>query len=182
MNRNPEILEPAKGLSREIGFYVASLERSRESTAEIVSDMTREELSARISPSFHQVGGLILHIGECEFDWIETIAAGKEVTEEDRKFAHLYDTTENDFALKNYEAADCLKFLQRIHKRTFATLTGYTDGDLDMLIDFKNDPSEFSASLRWILHHLIDHESHHKGQISMIKRLIRDTGNNPSVY
>jgi uncharacterized damage-inducible protein DinB len=27
-------------------------------------------------------------------------------------------------------------------------------------------------SIRWILHHLIDHEAQHKGQILMLKRLM----------
>jgi len=168
-----DVLEPIDGYAREVGFYLAGLEEVRAQTLELLADMSDKELSKKIAPAFPQIGGLALHLGECEFWWIEVGLAKKEITDADRKFAHLYDTTTTDFALKNYHASDCIEILQNIHRRTAETLLTCSDEDMDAV--FSNDlhPDGFTGSLRWILHHLIDHESNHRGQMAMIKRIIR---------
>jgi uncharacterized damage-inducible protein DinB len=172
-----DVIAPAKGLSREIGLMVAALEEVRTQTVALIADMSGDELAQRFVPGVHQIGSLVLHIGENEFWWIEAIFAQKEISEADRQFAHLDNTTEEDFALKGYSAEDCIDFLDRIHKRTTSTLSSFDDARLDQITTVGSDPVRFQGSLRWILHHLIDHESHHKGQISMLKRLIRHSGN-----
>lgn len=168
-------LTPVLGLSREIGLMVAGFEEVRAQVVKLISDLTPAELAARFHPSFHQIGNLVLHLGECEFWWIENIAANKPITDEDRRFAHLDDSTETDFAPKGYDADGCIEFLNRIHRRTLETLAGFSDDDIDRLLT--RDSNTFEGSLRWIIHHVTEHEANHKGQIAMIKRLIRENYN-----
>ena len=173
---NPSnVLEPVAGVSREIGFCLAGLEEVRAQTVALLEDMSAYELSARVIPGSHQIGGLALHLGECEFWWIEVGLKKKEITEDDRKFAHLHDSTESDFALKNYSAKDCIEILTRIHQRTKETLSNYSDRDLDAVFTNDAHPAGFQGNLRWILHRLTDHEANHKGQIAMMKRMMRVT-------
>jgi uncharacterized damage-inducible protein DinB len=169
------ILEPVEGFSREIGFYLNSWEMLRAELREIVSDLSDEELASRISPGAHQIGGLILHIGEAESGWIHAIIAGKELDEEAKKFAHWYDTTETDFAEKGYSARDCIERVDKIGELSREILAKFTDEDLERLFGYERSSGERAeVSLRWVLHHLIDHEANHKGQISMLKRLLRE--------
>jgi uncharacterized damage-inducible protein DinB len=44
--------------------------------------------------------------------------------------------------------------------------------NLDRTFSFERRDTTEERSLRWILHHLIDHEAQHKGQILMLKRLL----------
>jgi uncharacterized damage-inducible protein DinB len=168
------ILEPVAGLSTGIGYYYASLEEVRAQTIKLIEDLTEDELAARYTPSFHQIGALALHLAECEYWWIEVMLARREITEEDRKLSHIHDTTETDFALKAYSAADCITTLNAIHARAISTLSVYSDEDLDRVFSFDPHPTISEGSLRWVLHRLIDHEANHKGQIAMMKRLIRE--------
>lgn len=170
-----DVLEPVAGLSREIGFLIAGLQEVRKQTVAVVEDMKPDELSRRITRSFHQPGGLALHLAETEFWWIDIVFAGREITEEDRKRFHFDDTTETDFALKKYGADDCVRILNLAHERTIETLSEFDDGSLDRLYPFPRKEPKFESSLRWILHHLIDHESNHRGQIAMMKRLMRES-------
>jgi uncharacterized damage-inducible protein DinB len=181
MNITKHILEPTGGVDREIGFYLAGLEEVRAQTIAIISDLTQDELSKRAVAGAHQIGGLALHLGECEYWWIQCAAAGREMTDEDVKFAHLHDTTETDFALKNYTAGDCIKFLDGVHRRSVETLANFTGGDMDRIFNFVHHPNPSAGTLRWILNRLIDHEANHKGQMAMLKRLMRPapTGNGP---
>jgi Uncharacterized protein conserved in bacteria len=169
-----DILEPISGVTREIGFYLAGLEEVRAQTVAILEDLTKDELAKRFLPGFHQLGGLALHLGECEYWWIQAGIAAREMTEEDIKSAHLYDTTNTDFALKDFTAEDCVDFLAKIHQRSVETLSKFTDDEMDRIVPFAQHPDPFKGTLRWVLHHLIDHEANHKGQMAMIKRLIRD--------
>jgi uncharacterized damage-inducible protein DinB len=168
-----KVLEPQPTFSRELGFCISALEEVRAQTVTLLEDMTPNELCARVMPGAHQVGGLALHLAECEFWWIEVGLAKKDLTDEDRKFAHIYDSTETEFSLKSYTAADCIAVLDRVHQRALKTLSNYSDNDLATV--FTNDayPNGFEGDLRWILHRLTDHEANHKGQIAMIKRMIR---------
>jgi uncharacterized damage-inducible protein DinB len=170
-----DVIEPVAGLSREIGFLVAGLQEVRAQTVASIADVTPEELSRRVTPSFHQIGGLVLHLAETEFWWIDIVFAGNEITEVDRQLFHFDDTTETDFALKKYGVDDCVRILNLAHERTIGTLSEVNDGSLDRLYPFPRKEPKFESSLRWILHHLIDHESNHRGQIAMMKRLMRES-------
>lgn len=161
------------GFSREIGFYLSAWEKARAELRKIVSDLTDEELTRRITPEAHQIGGLILHLGEAETWWIHSTVAEKELDEEARKFAHMYDTTETNFAEKGYSAAECIGRIDEISRRSREILAKLTDEDLEKIFSYELDGKRVEASLRWILCQLIDHEANHKGQISMIKRLLR---------
>lgn len=172
------ILAPREGFSREIGFYLSSWEALRAELREIVSDLSGEELSARILPGAHQIGGLILHLGEAESGWIHAIIAGKELDDEAKKFAHWYDTTETDFAEKGYSARECVERIDKIGEISRRILAEFNDDDLEKTFGYQRSSGERAeASLRWVLHHLIDHEANHKGQISMLKRILREPRN-----
>jgi len=174
MSTDRSVIEPPSGLSREIGMMIACLEEVRAQTIGVIADMTKDELCRRLMPTFHQPGGLVLHLAECEFWWIPVVYGHHQITDEDRKLAHLDDSTESDFALKDIGAEECIETLNTVHQRALEHLRPLADSDLDRVVSFAAHPTRNQGSLRWILHHLIDHESHHRGQISMIKRVMRE--------
>lgn len=167
-------LEPAAGFSREIGFYLSGWEKARDGLRRIVADLSDEELAKRIVPGAHQIGGLILHLGEAETWWIHSVVAEKELDEEAKKFAHMYDTTETDFSEKGYSAKDCIERIDKIGGISREILAGLNDDDLEKIFSYERNNQRVEASLRWILCQLIEHEANHLGQISMIKRLLRE--------
>lgn len=169
-----DVLEPVGGVSPGIGFYLAGMEEVRAQLREIVADISADELSARMLPGAHQIGGLLLHIGETEWWWICSIAGGEAITDSVKKLYYLDDTVETDFALKGLTAADCVAFLDRVSVRSRETLAKFADADLDEMIAYEANGKHYESSLRWILHHVMEHEAHHKGQIAMMKRLIRE--------
>lgn len=167
-------LEPSPGVAREIGFYLSGREKIRAGLREIVADLTDEELSQRAAPGAHQIGGLILHLGEAEAWWIHSVVAEKELDDAAVKFAHLYDTTETDFAEKGYTATGALERIDEISRMSGEILAKLTDDDLERIFAYERDDKRVEASLRWIFYQLIEHEATHKGQISMLKRLLRE--------
>jgi uncharacterized damage-inducible protein DinB len=165
-------LEPLAGFSREIGYYLAAWERARSQTRKLLEDLSPEEIARRVLPNIHSIGALTLHLGEAEFYWMQFVVARKEATDEDKTFSHWCDTLETDFD-KGYTAQYCLDKIEAISRMTGEFLSEKTDADLEVLYlrDDFGEPMELS--LRLILQRMADHEAHHRGQIALIKRLLR---------
>ena len=75
-------------------------------------------------------------------------------------------------ARNGYTAEFCLQEIEKIRNQTRDVLFSYNDKDLERIITFERNGETTEYNLRWILHHLIDHEAQHKGQIFMLKRLM----------
>jgi hypothetical protein len=58
---------------------------------------------------------------------------------------------------------------------TCETLSHFTESDLEKTFARYRDDCETHYALRWIFVHLLEHDAEHKGQIMMIKRLIRNS-------
>ncbi len=121
----------------------------------------------------HSIGGLVLHIGEAEWFWMQMVVSGHQLTEEDKK-APYWDVLEDvdGVARNGYTTEFCLDELEKIRNQTRDVLFSYNDKDLERIIHFERSDKPTEHNLRWILHHLIDHEAQHKGQILMLKRLM----------
>jgi len=168
-----QILEPAEGLSREIGLLVAGLEHSRSKTYEVLSDLSPAEIARKILPTAHSIGAMAMHLGEVEYWWVQSAAMQREMTDEGIKLSHWLDTFENDVD-KGFTAEYCLETLKKISSLTREAMTSFNDDGLEMLYT-RPEIEGRQVSLRWLLQNLIDHEAHHRGQMAMVKRLMRET-------
>ena len=167
-------LEPFAGFTGEMSFYLGGLEVLRDRLRQIVSDLTQEELAARAFPGAHQIGNLILHLGETEASWTQRIVNGEEPDDEMKKFSHWCDTTERDFAEKGYSAEECLERIDQIRAKSREVFANFTDADLDKFFGYnRGDAARVEFTLRWFFTNHLDHEAVHRGQISMLKRILR---------
>ncbi|MBC7911724.1 MAG: DinB family protein [Pyrinomonadaceae bacterium] len=167
-------LSPATGVTPGIGFYLSGLDEVREQLRETVGSMSDEQIARRAVEGAHPIGGLVLHIGEAEWWWIQCVVSGRlEMTDEDKRIAH-WDVLEDPegFGALRYSAAYCLDAIDGIRRRTRDLLASLTDDDLERTYSYKRRDKRVEVSLRWVLHHLMDHEAQHKGQILMLKRML----------
>jgi uncharacterized damage-inducible protein DinB len=165
-------LDSVPGFSNDIGFYLSGMEEVREQLSEAVAGMSPDQIGRPIVPDAHSIAALVLHIGEAEWYWMQCVVSGNEVTNKIRNAAY-WDALEDpaSFSQKNYSAEFCLDEIRKIRQQTFKTLASFDDSQLDRVFAFERRGETQELSLRWILHHLIDHEAQHKGQILMLKRL-----------
>ena len=169
----PRVLTAAEGFTPEIGFYVSGMEEVREQVRDAVAKLKGERFNRPAFLGAHSIGALVLHIGEAEWWWMQCNVAGHELTDEDRKAPYWDVLDEPDaFRRRGYTAEFCLQQLDIIREQTRMLLAQFNDGDLDRIFSYTRRDEIHEQSLRWILHHLIDHEAQHKGQILMLKRLM----------
>ena len=165
------VLTPHPGLATGIGYYLAGMEEVRAQLVAAVKDIPNDVIGKPAFLGAHSIGGLVLHIGEAEWFWMQMVVTGHQLTEEDEK-APFWDILDNvDAVARNgYTTEFCLQEAEKIRNQTRDVLFSYSDKDLERMYERPDKP--IVHTLRWILHHLIDHEARHKGQILMLKRLM----------
>jgi uncharacterized damage-inducible protein DinB len=167
------VLNPHSGLSTGIGYYLGGMEEVREQVVNAVKNIPEDLLGTPAFLGAHSIGALVLHIGEAEWFWMQMVVSRQPLTDEVKQSA-FWDVLEEPkaFAKKGYSADFCLQEVEKIRNQTRDVLFSRNDADLDRMISFERRGKTNEYSLRWILHHLMDHEAQHKGQILMLKRIV----------
>jgi len=165
-------IEPVAGFSPAIGYYLAGFEYSRSKTREMLSDLTPAEIATRIMPEIYSIGAITLHLCECEYYWIQSVVRERELSEEEQKFAHMFDGMENDVD-RGFDADYLIGKLDAISQLNHDHLKTMDDKMLDRFFISRYGERNQEFSLREILQRRIDHEANHRGQMAMIKRMIR---------
>ena len=166
-------LNSVPGFSTEIGFYLSGMEEVRDQLREAVAEISDDHIRRPAVADAHAIGALVLHIGEAEWYWMQCVVSGHKVTDEIR-CAPYWDVLKDakGYSEKNYSTDFCLNEIKKIREQTHETLAAFKDSDLERIFSIERRGETHERSLRWILHHLIDHEAQHKGQILMLKRLL----------
>ena len=171
---NQETLTPVEGAPEQIGFYLAGMEEVRGQLRDAVAELSDEVAHAKLRDDTHSIVQLILHCGEAEFWWIQCVVNGRDPSDAPSYWDVLKEGNESS---KGFSAQTAVAEIDLLSTKTRQLLSGFSDEDLDKYYERKgSDGNVYSRSLRWILHHLIDHEAQHKGQILMLKRLLGSEG------
>lgn len=167
------VLNAHPGLATGIGYYLSGMEEVRGQLNAAVRTIPDDLIGKPPFLGAHSIGGLVLHIGEAEWFWMKMVVSGHQLTDEDQKqpYWDILDDVER-VARSGFTAEFCLGEIEKIRNQTRDVLFSYNDKDLERIITFERKGQTTEYNLRYILHHLIDHEAQHKGQIFMLKRLM----------
>ncbi|HKU76702.1 MAG TPA: DinB family protein [Pyrinomonadaceae bacterium] len=167
------LLTSHPGLATNIGYYLSGMEEVRGQLSAAVRTISDDMIGKPAFLGAHSIGGLVLHIGEAEWFYMKMVVSGQELTEEVKNAPYwdILDDLER-VARNGYTAEFCLSEIEKIRNQTRDVLFSYNDKDLERIITFERKGQTTEYNLRYILHHLIDHEAQHKGHIFMLKRLM----------
>lgn len=158
---------PTEGFHPEIGLLLATLEDGSREWREELGEPTPGALRWQPFPNGHSIGTLILHIAHAEAWWIEEALAGRKLTSEEKRDL-LHDETHQDDVMwptpPEWTCAEFFDRLDRVRKRTAETLRSVTGPDRTVVLS-----DEYSTSVRWIVAHLVQHESYHGGQAVLLR-------------
>ncbi len=107
------------------------------------------------------VGQIALHIADAEEGWFRLIATSER------------SDWPSDYTLENYPSkATIMALLGEVHAKTMAYLATQTLDDLEHV--FASAWGNFS--LRFIIWHVLEHEIHHRGELSLILGILGRQG------
>ena len=135
-----------------LSAFFSHWDEIHEGTLSVLDKFNEAELSYTAYEGGWSVGQIALHIANAEEGWFRTIA-----TKELAQWPEGHTTD-------NYPTKESIKdLLKETHAKTMAYLNTLTSDDLDQIVQ-----SEWgNFSLQFIVWHVIEHEIHHRGELSL---------------
>ncbi len=157
-------VSPLPGYREDVGLLLSILEDStREWRGELAEPSVEAIVWQPVAGSYN-IGALLLHMAFAELIWFQGVVADTPVSDEDR--ARLL-TAETDVDAGKWPTppSEPISFyfdiLAEVRGRSLAILK---DADPDAVFQ----RSRGSVSLRWIIGHIIQHDSYHGGQAVLL--------------
>jgi uncharacterized damage-inducible protein DinB len=140
----------------------AHWEQVRSELLTLLDGFNDDELNYAPYERSWSVGQIALHIANAEDGWFRFVIQ-REMSEWPK-----------DYTLENYPSMDAIQaVLRQSHVRTLEYLAGLEAGDLQQHVE---SPWGASFTLNWIIWHVIEHEIHHRGELSLILGLLGREG------
>jgi uncharacterized damage-inducible protein DinB len=165
-------IEPLAGYPADYAILLAMLQDGTRDWRDEIGEVTEDELVWQPHPGAHSIGGVILHMVDVEGWWIEEAVLGRErsveetqelLSEETQQYKGLWPTPPRKPLSYYYELQDRVRERTIESVRAFGPVTDTVTGT----------PWEKAYTLRWVLNHVVAHESYHAGQAVLLKSLYK---------
>lgn len=168
-------VEALDGYDPVIGRWLWTLEATRGRLKEALDGISPADLDWTPPERGNSVGSLLYHIAAIEADWLYVeILAVEFPSEIDALFP--YDVRDGDGRLSVVAGLDLSAHLGRLDMVRGWLLDAFRSIDLDEFRRLRHlEP--YSVTPEWVLHHLIQHEAEHRGQILQLRERARASSN-----
>jgi uncharacterized damage-inducible protein DinB len=163
-------VEALPGYEPEIGRVLWMLEQGRERTKAVVAGLPAEAIDWAPEPTVNSIGALLYHIALIELDWlyVEVLEDRPFPPEMMIRFAEGVRDESGQLALARgrslQEHLDLLEAVRELLLENFREMP---------ISDFRRLRvcPKYDVTPEWVLHHLIQHEAFHRGEISLMRGL-----------
>lgn len=160
-------IEPLAGYRADVGLLLAALEDSTREWRGDLGDPSIDAIVWQPHPGSHSIGGILLHSASVELHWFDAFLARKTLDPEELKIL-LTNETDVEHGIWPTPPAHTIAWYYEIHndirKRVFESLK-----EVDP--DSRFDRGAYSITLRWVLAHVVQHDSYHGGQAVLLHEL-----------
>ena len=173
-------LESLSGYHPEIALLLATLLDSTREWREELGELSVDEVTWQPYEKGPSVATEIMHIAEVEAWWFEQVALGlpENVVEAKQLMSAEIQQYQGSWPTPPKEPLSYFIGLHdRVRQRTLESLKQFIDPTKFVPIR----DGEFEMSLRWIVAHVIEHDSYHGGQAVLLAQLHKRVGVQPTV-
>ena len=162
-------IEPLPGYEPEVGLLLGMLEESRGRTKERLADLTDAELAWTPAPGFNSVGTILYHLALIEADWL--FAGVLEQAFPPEAVALFPEGVRDEEGRLTIARGESLRAsvarLDAVRAMVLASFRGMS------LAEFRRVRSlpDYDVTPEYVLHHLMQHEAEHRGEIGMLRVL-----------
>ncbi len=168
-------LDPAPGFDPLAGRLVTMLTETRSRLHRDLEDLRPEELDRIPAWGPNSIGTLLYHIAAIELDWTfaDLLERGEDEFPDGTADWFPVDVRDDEGTLMPViePLRRHLARLDWVREHLFDTIRSMSDDDLDQTFNSGDPDQEVGGT--WVLHHLMQHEAEHRGQIGEIKAAIR---------
>lgn len=154
----------------EVDLLVAMMNATTKSWKDELRGISDTEFRWQAKKGAHSIAMIILHCVMAEHWWIQNVTLGKD----------LDMNVFNDLGYKRMDIANgiygpplkkpkawYLKQMTDIRRKTKAAMKGLKSSHVGV----GREGNTFT--LRWVLHHLVEHEAYHSGQMTLLRELYK---------
>ena len=155
-------LAETMGDQMDLGHLFSHWNQVRDDLLATIDQFDEEELTFVPFDSSMSAGEIMLHIGDAEEGWFRYVVSGEL-------------ETWPQFGLASFPTREAIKAqLTSIHTRSEKFLASLVLADLERTIKIPEE--EAYLPLGWIIWHVLEHEIHHRGELSLILGLLGREG------
>ena len=162
----------------EVGVWLAALSDCRARTLKALVGMQYDEMDWKGPVSRNTIGTLLYHIAAIELDWLHSEILERECPGDFvRGSRRNVRDSEGNLAIVSGDSV-------QQHEERFSYVRNKLVGALSVM-----SPSEFErvrhlqpydVTPRWVVHHLLQHEAEHRGQIAILRHRYKESEVPPS--
>ena len=144
------------------GEFFAHWKQVRAGLCGLIDQFKEEELHFKPYEGAWSVGEILLHIANAEQGWFRYAVTGE------------LDAWPRRYSMDNYSSLDDISnLLKEVHAWTETYIAELDRGDYHKVIEL---PWDEKIHLGWIIWHVLEHEIHHRGELSLILGLLGREG------
>ncbi len=159
------MISSVKALEPEIGRWLGALQDCRRRTKQAIEGISQEQLDWENDDN--SIGTLLYHISAIELDWLYADVLQADTFPEDIAGIFSIDVRDGEGNLRPVAGEDLNAHLSRMditREHLFNVYKKMTIEDYRRLRMMGN----YEVTPEWVLHHLMQHEAEHQGQIEFL--------------
>jgi uncharacterized damage-inducible protein DinB len=170
LDKRALLVSSLTGYEAEIGRWLWCLEDVRRTLITELTGINQNLLDGTMGKR-QSIGTLLYHIALVEADWLYVEVLGTDWDPEIRSLFPLESRTDGN--LTHIEGQSLEEHIYRLKKVREVFLSYFRSMNLK---DWRRPRSleQYDVTPEWVVYHLIEHESHHRGQIFQLLRELRD--------
>lgn len=178
-NPNPILRDvaPLEARSPEIGHLLGMLEAGTRNMRSGLGEIDEDALVWQPCENAHSIGALLIHVAACEAAWLHLVAAGQD-TPLDLEEQMMGGPSIDQYAgIWPAPPRRPLSWYYAQHDETRARTLALVPElpDAEEVREVVWGPGRI-CTVRWILHHVIEHEAYHLGQAVLLSLLKEQIG------
>jgi uncharacterized damage-inducible protein DinB len=172
LKRRALLVSPLPEYEEEIGRLLWCLEDVRHTLITELTGISQRILETKIDER-QTIGSLLYHIALVEADWLYVEVLGAEWDLEIRSLFPL-ESRSADGSITHIEGQSLEEHFYRLKKVREVFLSYFRSMNLT---DWRKPRvlEHYDVTPEWVVYHLIEHESHHRGQIFQLLRKLRNS-------
>lgn len=166
------VLEAVSGSASGVGLWLAALDDGRQRTLEILDGLDPNLVDADAPFQRHTIGTLLYHIALIEADWLYVEIQERDDYPDEAVAMFPYGVRDEQGNLTHVTGLwldGHLERLARVRELLRETLMTLTD---DQFSEARQIP-DATVSTAWVVHHLLQHEAEHRGEMGQILDVLR---------
>ena len=160
------------GYDPEIGRWLWALEDTRHETLKSLDGLSDEDLDSLPQGANNTIGALLYHIAIVEVGWLFfQVLEGKKPFPQGFGALFPADAVHEREQLTHLQGASLQDYLQRLEKVRASLLEEFRANSIEEFRRLRYLPEE-NVTPEGVLHHLIQHEAEHRGQVQTLRHLL----------